>query len=150
MTPEQRAALERYRRSRTEDIHDVYGGRPVNTPSGGTIVHPDACEGMMKDERALVVIALDDYPVDDTCKMSRQELIAEVTLLKRHRETAKELCERLGLEIAEHDFLELQPDMAVGAVGDTCKLTRQELIAEVERLKSIDLKRFQVGCGYPG
>jgi len=58
MTPERRAALERCRGKTYLDLN-------------------------FDDLWFVSEIALDDYPADDKCEMSRQELIAEVERLKR-------------------------------------------------------------------
>ena len=43
----------------------------------------DACAQRFEDEKFAIDLALREYPADDTCEMTRQELIAEVQRLKR-------------------------------------------------------------------
>lgn len=65
LTPEERAALERLRTNLTQR-----GYMPLE-------------EWWIKDSIEVVKLALRDYPADDHCQLTRQELIAEVERLKR-------------------------------------------------------------------
>lgn len=69
-TPEELAALNRLREMRRQsDEHD-----------GG---YPDTVEGRRQsliDHAIVANIALRDYPADDDCDLSRQELIEELAL----------------------------------------------------------------------
>ena len=83
MTPERRAALERCRGKTYLDLH-------------------------FDDLWFVSEIALDDYPSDDKCEMSRQELIAEVQRLKRgdfSQEEFQNLCHNFD-ESEECRFLD--------------------------------------------
>ena len=43
----------------------------------------DTCAQRFEDEKFAIDMALREYPDNDTCEMSRQELIAEVERLKK-------------------------------------------------------------------
>ena len=43
----------------------------------------DACALRFEDEKFAIDLALREYPDNDTCELSRQELIAEVDRLKK-------------------------------------------------------------------
>jgi len=66
MTPERRAALERLKDSR------YLSGQTHELP-----------RQMVDDLCIARDTALSDYPANDTCEMTRQELIAEVARLKK-------------------------------------------------------------------
>ena len=82
LTPEQQASLERLRKMRAE-LNDRDGGYP-NTPDGRLQSAIDHC--------AAAEIALRDYPADDDCKMSRQDLIEEL-------DAANETINNMGTEL---------------------------------------------------
>ena len=66
MTPERRAALEM--------IRDM---------AGATVYLENASSECLADIWTAAQVALSDYPANDTCELTRQELIAEVARLKK-------------------------------------------------------------------
>ena len=70
MTPEQRAAMERLRHWNSGQVVLAYDDDPSDCSVGGDRV-------ILSDALLL------DYHADDTCELTRQELIAEVARLKK-------------------------------------------------------------------
>ena len=68
MTPKQRVALERLRQMRADS----------NSHDGGYPITEDGRFQSLIDHCSAAQIALADYPADDECEMTRQELIEEL------------------------------------------------------------------------
>ena len=86
MTPKQRAALERLRQMRADS----------NSHDGGYPITEDGRFQSLIDHCSAAQIALEDYPADDDCEMTRQELIRSIKL---HEEVFRDIRNYIGARV---------------------------------------------------